>query len=51
MAGGRPAVINFWAPWCAPCKVELPQLVDIARRYRGEVDFAGVSVELKTSNR
>jgi tetratricopeptide (TPR) repeat protein len=47
VAGGRPAVINFWAPWCAPCKVELPQLVDLARRYRGEVDFAGLSVELK----
>jgi tetratricopeptide (TPR) repeat protein len=47
VAGGRPAVINFWAPWCAPCNVELPQLVDLARRYRGEVDFAGVSVEVK----
>ncbi|PYR37347.1 MAG: hypothetical protein DMF90_07120, partial [Acidobacteria bacterium] len=47
VAGGRPAVINFWAPWCAPCNVELPQLVDLAGRYRGEVDFAGVSVELK----
>jgi tetratricopeptide (TPR) repeat protein len=47
VAGGRPAVINFWAPWCAPCKLELPQLVDLARRYRGEVDFAGISVELK----
>jgi tetratricopeptide (TPR) repeat protein len=47
VGGGRPAVINFWAPWCAPCNVELPQLVDLAGRYRGEVDFAGVSVELK----
>ena len=47
VAGGRPAVINFWAPWCAPCKVELPQLVSLAERYDGEVDFAGVSVELK----
>lgn len=47
VAGGRPSVINFWAPWCAPCKVELPQLVRLAERYGGEVDFAGVSVELK----
>lgn len=47
MAGGRPAVINFWAPWCAPCHVELPQLVDLAGRYGDEVDFVGVSVELK----
>ncbi|MCY4601904.1 MAG: ASPIC/UnbV domain-containing protein [Acidobacteria bacterium] len=46
LAGGRPAVINFWAPWCAPCNVELPQLVELAGRYAGEVDFAGISVEL-----
>ena len=46
IAGGRPAVINFWAPWCAPCNVELPQLVHLAERYAGETDFAGVSVEV-----
>jgi len=45
VAGGRPAVLNFWAPWCAPCNVELPQLVTLAERYGGEVDFAGLSVE------
>ena len=45
-AAGRPAVVNFWAPWCAPCNVELPQLVALAGRYGAEVDFAGVSVEL-----
>ena len=47
LAGGRPTVINFWAPWCAPCNVELPQLVDLADRYAGDVDFVGVSVELQ----
>ena len=47
LAGGRPAVINFWAPWCAPCNEELPQLVNLAARYGAEVDFVGVSVELK----
>ena len=46
VGGRRPTVINFWAPWCAPCNVELPQLVDLSERYRGEVDFAGLSVEL-----
>ena len=46
VAGGRPAVLNFWAPWCAPCNVELPQLVSLAARYEGEVDFAGLSVEV-----
>ena len=43
--GQRPAVVNFWAPWCAPCNVELPQLVSLAETYDGRVDFVGVSVE------
>ena len=47
LAGRGPAVINFWAPWCAPCNVELPQLVNLAERYDAEVQFAGVSVELE----
>ena len=47
MAARGPAVINFWAPWCAPCNVELPQLVNLAERYDSEVQFAGVSVELE----
>ena len=54
LGGGRapladrgPTVVNFWAPWCAPCNVELPQLVNLAARYDAEVQFAGVSVELE----
>ena len=45
VGGSRPTVINFWAPWCAPCNVELPQLVSLSRRYDGLVDFVGMSVE------
>ena len=43
---GRPVVINFWAPWCAPCNVELPVLSTLSDRFKGEVDFVGMSVEL-----
>lgn len=45
LGGGRPTVVNFWAPWCAPCNVELPVLVRLAERYEGNIDFVGVSVE------
>ena len=41
----RPAVINFWAPWCAPCLQELPELARLSQVYASEVDFVGISVE------
>lgn len=37
---GSPVVINFWAPWCAPCRDEMPSLQRLAERWRGR----GVSV-------
>ena len=37
-------VVEFWATWCDPCKKSIPHLTEMARRYRGRVDFTGVSV-------
>jgi len=30
---GHALAINFWATWCAPCKVETPWLIDLRKRY------------------
>ncbi|MDP2832790.1 MAG: TlpA disulfide reductase family protein [Pseudomonadota bacterium] len=42
---GRPAVINFWATWCPPCRQELPLLVKAHKRYGKQVGFLGLAVE------
>lgn len=41
---GRPMIINFWARWCPPCRVEIPELVALQRRKIG-VDVIGINIE------
>ena len=41
---GRPLIVNFWARWCGPCKVEIPELVALHARGSG-VDVVGIALE------
>jgi cytochrome c biogenesis protein CcmG, thiol:disulfide interchange protein DsbE len=42
---GKPAVVNFWATWCDPCKKEMPRLVTAYEKYKGRVAFLGIDVQ------
>lgn len=43
--GSRPAIIDFYATWCGPCKALAPTLDDIAKSYAGKVDVYKIDVD------
>ena len=51
---GRPLVVNFWATWCPPCKLEIPWFIEFKQKFGAQgLEILGVSIddpaaELKT---
>lgn len=43
---GRVAVVNLWATWCAPCKIEMPTLAALAEHYKDRDDVAVVTISM-----
>ena len=48
---GKPMIVNFWARWCGPCRVEIPELARVHDKYRTKgLVVLGIGLEDKAES-
>lgn len=45
LASGAPVVVDFWAPWCKPCKAIEPHLHALAEAWSGRARFVRLNID------
>lgn len=46
---GKPVVINFWATWCGPCRMEIPYLENLSKKYKSR-DLVVIGLNNETNH-
>lgn len=41
---GKPVVLNFWASWCGPCKMEMPDFEEVYKEYGEDIHFLMINL-------
>jgi len=45
LKSAKPVVVDFWAPWCGPCRMMAPVIDETSRKFEGSVEFRKLNTD------